>query len=297
MPLSEHQWEITSPDGEVSLVFGTVDTGIQTRHAPDLGQRTVRSSDAALPREDGVAFGPDYTQGKTITFECNVLTNGPAEQSDTLNRLQAAWDYPGFRATFADYAILKSRMAGRTRRCYGRPRRFAEIDGDLAHLGYSGAIFDFATYDGKFYDDAETVLPLTLNPTSTGGLQGPLTDPLTIANSGQRYGEVNLRGQHTWAVATFHGPVLNPRLDFGDFTIGLDYDIAEGKSVSIDPRPWHRGVFGSDGENLSGRLTYDTPPMRDLKLKPGQYLVAYEGVDPTGTSRCNLAWRTAHSRP
>lgn len=297
MPLTEHQWEIRTPDGEVSLTFGTIDTGIQTRHSPNLGQRDIRIVDAPLPREDGEAFGPDFERGRTITFETDVLTDSHSQQSDLLDYLQNTWRDRRFRATSADYGVLRCHVAGRTRRCYGRPRRFAEVEADLLHEGWSGAIFDFRSFDGNFYNDTETVLPLSLNPTSSGGLQGPLTDPLTITNPGKRYGEVNISGQPTWATITITGPVLNPSIDLGDLTVSLDAELEVGQSVTIDPRPWRRTVTRNDGANLAGALTWDSPPMREMLLDPGIYLVSFTGTDPTGTATAEVKWRDAHSRP
>lgn len=298
MPLSEHQWEIASPDGSVDLVFGTTDTGIQTAHEPDLGERKVANNDVPLPREDGIAFGPDYDQGTTITFEANVLTESHRDQSDLLNRLRGVWSNRAFRKDSEAHAILKACVAGRVRRCYGRPRRFAEVDLDLTAHGYTGALFDFATIDGKFYDDSEQVVSVGLIPASSGGFTDPITDPITDqVNVVTPPGQVVVTGQETWLVATFHGPVTNPVADFGDFEIGIDGAIAAGESVTVDPRPWSRGVYRSDGGSVAGTLTYATPPLREIRLLPGTHYARYGGTDNTGTSVLELAWRNAHDRP
>lgn len=297
MPLSEHQWEITSPDGEIDLVFGTLDTGIQTRTAPDLGQRDIATSDVALPREDGRAFGRDFFGGTSITFEANVLTDSAPEQSDLLNDLRGTWNNEAFRESASAYAILKSCVGGRIRRCHGRPRRFAEIDADLTHAGYTGALFDFATIDGKFYDEAENKRILTLAPSSLGGFTDPITDPITDDADGLSPRQVVISGQRTWAVVTFHGPVTDPVVDFGDFTVGLTTTIAVGESITVDPRPWSRGIYRSDGQSVAGALSYDTPPLREFKIRPGIHVVTYSGTDPTATSSCEITWRNAHDRP
>ena len=296
--LTEHQWHLTHPDDETAgIVFGTADTGIQTKSAPDLGQRGIRVYDTALPREDGIGFGPDYGMGSTITFEANVLTDGVLDQVDLLDALEIEWRSPKYRRDPRDYAILRSCVAGRIRRCYGRPRRFAEVDGNLTHEGYTGVVFDFATVDSRFYDDVEVVKELPIVPETMGGFRGPLTDPITGEIAGEEHGRVTVVGMETWVVVTIEGPVTNPSVDFGDFTLSLDAVIPDGISVTIDPRPWSRGVFRSDGASMAGTLTFDSPPLRRLQMDPGSYLVAYRGTDETGTSKCYLSWRPAHARP
>lgn len=297
-PLSEHQWEITSPDGSVDLVFGTLATGIQTKHAPDLGQRSVRTSDKPLPREDGRAFGPDYDEGTTLLFEVNVLSDGGAAQSDLLNRLRGTWGDPIFRQTPESYAILKCCHAGRTRRCYGRPRRFAETDGDLTHEGYTEAVFDFATTDGKFYDDIETVETLGVLPATIHGLtEADLVDPLVMQQPEDSLSQITVQGQATWVTATIHGPIDNPSVDLGEVAFRLKTSIPDGVSVTVDPRPWSRGVFRSDGANLAGALTWDSTPLRRLKVNPGTYPVSFRGSSSSGTAYAEVAWRNAHDRP
>jgi hypothetical protein len=55
-------------------------------------------------------------------------------------------------------------------------------------------------------------------------------------------------------------------------------------------------VLRNDGANLAGSLTWETPPMRRMKLDPGVYDVSMSGVDATGTSWCSVTWRSAYPR-
>ncbi len=302
----DHQWNLATELGEVDFTFGTADTGVQTTHAPDLGQRDVRNQDGAMAREDGTAFGVDYEQGSTLTFEANVLTADWAAQSDLLNDFRAAWSDRRFRKDPDAYAVLKVQNAGRVRRCYGRPRRFAEADGDLTHDGYTAVVADFETRDGKFYAEEVSVSQVPITPPTAIGFSTPLVvtgvDPNTIAfqsetlTEAQQPGNVTV-GAETWPWVEIHGPVTSPRVELGDITIALDYSIPDGMSVTIDPRPWSRRVERSDGANLAGNLTWETPPMGQMLLAPGSYQLLYRGDDATGTSFVVVSWREAFHRP
>lgn len=303
----DHQWHLTSEDGTVDFLFGTVDTGVQTSRAPDLGQRATRTRDVPLPREDGIAFGTDYEDGTLLTFEANVLTSGWAENSDLLNEWRAAWSARVLRENPEAYAILKVQNAGRIRRCYGRPRRFAEVDGDLSHEGYTSAIADFATRDGKFYADEVSTEQIPILPPTQFGFTAPITvlgtDPDTVAfqsdtlTPADQPGNVTVEGAETWAWVEIHGPVTNPSVQLGGLTLELDYTIPDGMSVLLDPRPWSRRVIRSDGANLGKHLTWQTPPMGEWLLKPGSYELVYRGTDATGTSFVTVNWREAFHRP
>lgn len=310
--LENHQWELTGPDMEPGFVFGTLATGIQTATAPDLGSRDPRTADREMAREDGVAFGTDYEGGTSITFECNVLTSGWGEQSDLLNRFWSEWAAKRYRNGSGAYAVLKSHAAGRTRICYGRPRRFAEADGDLTHEGYTGVVCDFATRDGKFYDEAVQIEDIPIAPPGSVGFTTPIIvngiDPNTVAfqtddlDPGQIPGNVTVEGEETWPWIEIHAPsnyVWNPSIQLGDnLTIELSTVVPAGDYVLLDPRPWsRRAIRGSDGANVAGRLTWATPRMADWLLQPGSYDLTFRGDDPTNTAFARVQWRNAYHRP
>lgn len=306
--MENHQWRLLAPDGSVDLLFGTVDTGIQTVRAPDLGQRGVRTRDLPAPREDGMRFGPDYEEGTTLSFEANVLTDDWASNSDKLNELRRAWGARVFRRDSAAYAELHVQAAGRERVCYGRPRRIAEADGDLTHDGFTLAVFDFATFDGSFYAAAESVETIAIRPPTSVGFTTPITvtgtDPNTLAfqtetlDPAELPGNVTVEGAETWAWVEIHGPVTSPEIQLGELTLALDYTVPDGDSVLLDPRPWSRRVIRtSDGANLAGHLTWDTPPMGQWLLDPGSYELVFRGTDNTGTAYATVHWREAFDRP
>lgn len=306
--VENHQWSLESEDGMISFLFGTKDTGIQTASAPDLGNRAVRKRVANLPREDGTGRGAEFEDGTIISFDADVMSDYDdwEGQSDLLNEFRAAWSRREFRAEPGNYAILKSCEAGRVRRCYGRPGRFAEADGDNTHRGLTPVVAEFETFDGRFYDDEPQGTVLGIRPPTSFGFTTPIVvtgvDPNTVAfqtdtlEADEQPGSVIVETE-TWPWVEIHGPVTSPLVELGDLTIELDYTIPDGMSVLLDPRPWSRRVIRSDGANLAGKLTWQTPPMGEWVLKPGSYPLVYRGIDPTGSSFVSVNWREAFHRP
>lgn len=301
--LRNNQHELLSPDGALSLLFGTEDTGYLTTTYPaiDAGDQAV--GDVARVREDGVAFGEDYLSGKTWTFEVGVLTNRALNPEraggDALGDLEGAWTDPRFRNRSSGYAILRSNVGGRLVRCYGRPRRYVETAGTLTNRGYTPVVMDFTVADGRWYSDDEQAATITLLPPTDGGLKAPLVAPLSTTGTGIGGDVMRVGGKKsTWPVVTFYGPVTNPQVTIGDqFVVGLRTSILTGMHVTVDPRPWVRSAVKSDGSNQGGALSAETPPMRRCLVPPGVHRLTYKGVDPSRTSWCSVTWRDAYPRP
>lgn len=302
MPLSEHQWEITSPSGR-RLVFGTLDTGLLTLSRPDLGQRGIRHQDAPLPGEDGTAFGLDFHDGTSITFELGALHPDHRTHVDALASLDGMWHDRSWRNVERRVGTLATCVAGRQRVCYGRPRRYAETDGDLTHEGYTKVVCDFATVDGLYYDATEQVASIGIVPPASVGFTTPIITTGNIAfqtltlDPSELPGAALVEGEDTWPVITIHGPVSGPLVRLGEIEVELDTALAAGQFVTVDPRPWSRAVTRNDGANLAGRLTWRTPPLGQVLLTPGAHQITYIGTDATGSSYVEVRWRNAHSRP
>lgn len=304
--LRKDQHELMSEDESVRLVFGTEDTGYLTTAYPGIEVMDGTTGDVQRIREDGVSFGEDFLGGTTYNFEIGVLTDrltppgGDKERvgGDYLGALKRVWHHPRFRQRSAAYAVLRSNVAGRTTRCYGRPRRFAGTPGNTTKKGYTPVLADFIINDGRWYDDVEQVETSTLRPPTDGGLKAPLVAPLTTTAVSRVDSVMRVYGsESTWPVVIFHGPVTDPRVSFGPFEVGIRAALAEGASVTFDPRPWMRTVIRNDGANLAGVLTPDTPPMRRCLLEPGTYQMTFRGTDLSATSWVEVRWRNAYSQP
>jgi hypothetical protein len=300
--LLEHQHEVTNEDASVSLVFGTTGTTYLTTTQPVISGSTGTTGDVGRVREDGMSLGEDYSSGKTAAFDLAVLTddadNPTQAGSDALSDLERLWRTPGFRNGSGKYAILRSMVGGRTRRAYGRPRRYDEVAGNLTIKGVTPVLCDFFVPDGTWYDDDESTVTIPIIASIISGLVAPLVTPLTTTTAVITSQGGTIGGKlPTWPVITFHGPVTNPKVRFnGGLTVAINTVIASGQSVTVDTRPWQRTVLRDDGASLAGAFTWDTPPMRHMALDPGVYDITFTGQDLSGTAWCSVAWRGAYSR-
>lgn len=280
--LLDFQHELVTEGGVSSLVFGKAGTTYLTTEHPQIVGGDSRFGDVDLEREDGTAFGEDYTSGKSVVFELGVDTTRAANPhvagADALEVLESAWRDPKWREHSDAVAVLRSRaVPGRTRRCYGRPRRYEETTSRASHKGYSTAIADFALQDGKWYDDAEQ------SKTVQRGSLFAAPGSITVGGS-----------QRTWPVIVLNGPLVNPIVTVGDWALGLTATISAGQSVTLDPRPWVRTMLRSDGANMAGARTASTPPLRKCYLNPGVHLFAL--LANSGTGNATIRWRSAWSR-
>jgi len=305
--LREHQWELLDfNDEDRFLLFGTEDTGYLTLKPPEWAGGDARDSDTDRAQEDGRYFGRDLRGGLQANFEIGVLTDhlatldSDAYQTnvDYLAALRSWWDDEDLRSKSWELAVLRTFVAGRVWRAYGRPRRFSEAASKLQLLGYTPVVCDFAVIDNSVYADEAAQLNVALVSVPDGGLIAPLIAPLTTtpATMGERTAVV-AGTRSTWPWVEFVGPVTNPKAQIGPLTVGLSTSIPEGTTVTVDPRPWSRGVTRDDGASYAGYLSPDTPVLRELKIRPGSHQVIYSGIDATGTSECIVRWRDARSRP
>jgi hypothetical protein len=306
--LSEHQHEISTLDETRSLVFGTEDTGYLTLVRPVVAAEEMRAGDTEPPQEDGAVFGRDFAGPKSRLFEIGVLTDAPTgldngdphrANLDHLDQLEGWWRDERLRNHPQTLAMLRSCEAGRITRVYGRPRDYEEVAGPLTRVGYTPVVCVFVMLDDRFYADEESSETAGLAPPPDGGLVAPLVAPLTTTLESLGQGAVIIGGaRSTWIVVEFHGPVLNPSAAIGDsVVVGLVGSVPDQEVVTVDPRPWSRGVTRGDGANQAGLLAPSTPPLRDLRLPPGVHQVTYRGTDATATSTCVVRWRDARSRP
>lgn len=306
--LSEHQHELLDGADETrSLVFGTESTGFLTLSPPKWTSGDSRDGDVERPTEDGIYFGRDLRGGMTVGFEIGVLTDHLATADadayrtnvDYLDELRSWWDDEDLRDKPWKYAVLRSCVAGRIWRGYGRPRRFDEAPTVLQQRGYTPVVCDFAMVDNNVYADVaqQVTVPLVVVPTG-GGLLEPLVEPLNLTENTSGVRTTTIGGKRqTWAWVTFNGPVENPRIQIGDLVIGLTASIPDGLSVTVDPRPWSRGATRNDGANYAAYLSYETPVLREARVRPGDHELVYSGIDATGTSTCVVSWREARGRP
>lgn len=297
---------IDTPPDAVSLVPFTA---INSQDPYDVRRTLVVEGDYNGPYFDGDS-GDDLT---SYTHEWLGVPHASASQRtehyllpheshrvnlDYLNTLEGWWRDERLRNRPRAMAMLRSHEAGRTWRAYGRPRGYEEAAGQFTEQGYTPVVCVFNLIDDRYYSDTVEVATANLLPPPDGGIVFPIVWPMTTVPEMQGNTVARIGGNRsTWVWVEFVGPCLNPSVTIGDLRIGLVGNIADGESVTVDPRPWQRTVLRSDGASVAGMLDPVGPPLRDCKALPGNYDVVYKATDITGTSTAIVRWRSARSRP
>lgn len=311
MSPAEGEWNLSySANGihsGTSFTFGTIRSGYYLLEPYEIVYGDTDAGDTPLPRADGIRFGQDFKAAATITFEVGVdavddaLTQ-PGRHGANLGRLSAmgqAWDGEAVRLRFATPAVLSTVQAGRARRFYGRPRKWAPAASQLTRQGYTPVICTFACVDDTAYDEREQNVRVNLNPPPHTGLVGPLTTPLTMTGEGSSKvnGDLIIGGtKSTWPYITIYGPLTQPAVEVvGRWKLGLDLTLAAGERVTIDPRPWVRTVLRNGNASVAGLLTRGSPRLEDLRLPPGRQDLVLRGTDATGSAYMTVAWRDSYA--
>lgn len=252
--------------GGKSVTMGPGSADAFNTAEPDLGDTTIESEDASLPRTDGLAFGMDYRRGRTITFEMGVgLSWSESAARAKCRELAAVWRGDAIRRT--PWAVASLSVNSPNRVMYGRPRRF-KAGYEMAYQGYIPVLADFQTVDDLIYDGTSQSVTV-----ASGGSVG-----ITIG------GDVA-----TWPIFKFNGPSTNAEATIsGEYSIGLSAVIGNGSSVTLDARPWKRTALHSNGTSLAGKLT--GRPLRRSYLEPGSYTLSL-----SGGSSMELTWRNAYA--
>lgn len=264
----------------------------------DPGQVDIIANDEPFPRQDGVRFGRDYRGGRLLTFDI-LLMQGSGTGADTLDafgRLSSVWDADMVRATPGAVSILRMTRAGRTRRVYGRPRRFAPKS-ERNQFGWLNVLADFQAMDGLFYSDAELSTVIGMSAPSVGGLVGPLIGPIDAESAGEGVQAVFVGGDKpAWLGLRIRGPIVDPEIEVvGAWKIKMNVTLASDDWVMIDPSPWNRGVRRANGANLAGAFTADSQRLSQMRIPTGSQQILLRGTDITGSASVQAYVREAYS--
>jgi hypothetical protein len=287
--LSEMQFDL---DG---FVFGNGRDVFIDEKGFDPGDWQPTTQEGVNPITGARIFGRDTDSPATWTFACHVNREDTVTALASLAAMGAKWKSSKWRATGA-VAMMRYCLGGRTRVVFGRPRRFSAKPDNLILGGYLPPLATFDLVDSNTYDEVEQFVDMQLAPSVIGGFATPFEAPLTIEQEADSFqpGAMVLGGDTEAGYAVdFFGPVTNPSVVIGNSTIGLTGTIPAGQSVTVDTRPWSQGMFPSAGAR-GVTLTAATRLARAL-VSPGAYQVIFRGTDATGTARCRVRWRNAHS--
>ncbi|MFE3139619.1 hypothetical protein [Streptomyces scopuliridis] len=319
-----------------ALTFGRMDSSIYCLSEPDVAFSDPEAGDANLPGEDGIRFGRDYQRQATVTFELGVDTvDAPAyrhtvppsaqgrrigdfesnwrpgtsgrwqQNLDGVGMLRQVWRADVLRHRPARVAWLERRTGGRTRRLYGRPRKFEVAHSRLTRQGYTPVICTFVAFDDRFYTPERTG-ELWINDTS-GSYPRPGRPAAERPPVSQTKTRLMVAGQApTYPVVTIHGPTKNPKVSIGGlWEVQLSMTIGAREYVTIDARPWRRDVLKTSGSAVIGetsvadKLTRASPRLGEMYLPPGVWMatLSHTSIAPGSTSgpRVTIMWRDAYT--
>lgn len=261
------------------------------------GTPEARTQDVTNDVADGDTFGRDYLTPPTWSWDLFTDLDTDHGAHELAEQVAAIWLDEDLRSRPGAVIPLRYLMAGRWRRVYGRPRRYAGPDGGLlTALGRAEMTADFKLAHHLHYDDIEQAAQVGTVPARVGGFVFPAVFPLTTATrtESERSSQFTVGGSApAWPRITVEGPISDATISVGTWSMRLTGAIAYDQSVIVDTAPWMRSITRGDGAPLAGAL-HPTTSMLDLKLKPGHYELKLTGTDLTGTARATIAWRDAY---
>lgn len=311
--LAEKQYELGGVVFGLNTLVHVKDDGFNP------GAAAIDNADEKRPAGDGVRFGKDRKGSATWGFE--LFTNAAPELEDAetqaweaLGDLAAAWDVEEIRTQSGEVAALRFCIGGRTRRVYGRPRRFTTTPNNLSLSGRIDAVADFATVDHRVYDDVEEAHDIQIAPPldPDAGLVSPFISPIdTRPPSGPSQGEIVVGGTLPTPICVdFAGPVADAKLKLtidptlpevvrrlygGGWTAALVDPVTFDDPVTLDARPWVVAATKKSGGGV--RVSPRVTRISKLWLPPGRHQAVFTGVDPTAVATATIRWRGAHPLP
>lgn len=293
--LADHQFEILpSADAVDGFVFGiggevSVDDG-----GFDPGDTEWITQDSTNTRRGVTGFGRDVVGAKTWLWASHVNRDKVSTAVDTLERFADAWAPDELVRNPGAVTALRYRLAGRDRRVFGRPRRFAAPPTNTILNGHIPVTHDFSLVSAYTYDDLESQASINYSSSvSGGGFTLPSTMPLTTQPSlGNGGGQISVGGTaRAYPIIRFIGPWTNPTIDTGDWKLTWTGAIGVGGWVEVDTRPWALTVLNQSGASVVGGLDRRTW-LEDLWFAPGsQPQIALSGIAPGGGASCLIRWR------
>lgn len=286
--LAEHEFELGG------FVFG-IHTEHVTVESWDTGTTGMRTSDLDNALRDGVSVDRDYIEPPTWSFDLSTDREDTAGALESLSLVRRAWRADSIRRVPRAVAELRFHLGGRTRKVFGRPRRFSAPPSNRILGGYIPITADFRLVDDRTFDDAEQSFEITATASAVGGLVTPLVTPLTtIESSVPRVSAITVGGEvATDLIVEVDGPISSAYLIIGDVRYDFVGSIGPDDTVVVDSRPWVRSVTYATGGSAAGKLARTTK-LETLVIEPGTHPVTFGGIDATGTARARVRWTPAY---
>jgi hypothetical protein len=295
--LDEHQFEILPNELSTAGVGFGIGLNVSVNDDGwDPGDQDSLVQDTTNEVRGTTNFGRDALVGPTHTWGAHVNRDDVPNAVESLELLKQAWRAKDIIGTPGRMAIVRYRLAGRDRRFYGRPRKFAAPPSNRILGGFVPVTMTFKTVDDLYYEDLASTTTIPFALTSDGGFTFPVTFPVTTAPAGQREGSIVVGGtEPTYPIIRFNGPVTDPYLQNGSlWKVQLNMSILAGQYVEIDTRPWKLTVLRQGAYSEAGKLTRRTR-LADVVFKPGPQDLAFGGSSSEGGATAIVTWRGAYA--
>jgi hypothetical protein len=287
--LLDHQFELLqTEDDATGVAFGMGQPIHCMADGFDPGTNDLITQDADNPFTGSTAMGRDVRKGSTFTW--SLFVNGTTEEDSTasLETLAQAWSGEGVIDKPGAYLILRYALAGRTRRVYGRPRRFSQTMDNRILSGMIPITCDFQRVSPLFFGDAPEIDTLDLVAESAGGVVFPVVFPIISLPSGSDEGELHVGGtRKTYPIIRFTGPIVNPELITSAWSLKLNTTILEDDWIEIDTRPWVMTVRRKSGASVAG-VVDPRLSLSKILLTPGNQSMTLRGLSATNTATCTI---------
>lgn len=259
----------------------------------DPGEDDWITQDGVNPTRGTTLFGRDMSAAKTWLWQAHVNQSDVPTALAALAEIKVAWKGRKVASTPGAVQTLRYHIGGRTRRVYGRSRRFSAPPSNRILSGFVPITADFRTVDDQHYADTVSSVTATWSATDDGGFNLPDIMPLHSLPSGTAEGTLTVGGDApTYPIIRFNGPIANPVFLADTWAIGLNIGLAAGEYVIVDTRPWHLTAIKNGTTNVSGKLNR-RQFFEDAVFEPGTHDFAFDGLSSSGGATCAVSWRDA----
>lgn len=251
------------------------------------------TEDSENPINGATQFGRDHLLGPSWQWDLHVNRDQVGNALKSLGELATAWRAQQIRDEVGAVLCIRYQLAGRTRRIYGRPRRFEYTPDNRILNGYMDVPADFKCADANTYDDAWSSVLMALEVTPTGGLVFPTVFPQTSQPGGSRDSVAVVDGDtETYPIIRFDGPISTPSIESADWAISLDMTLGDGEYVEVDTRPWVNTVLLNGSQSVAGALG-KRQWLSNVRMAPGSHDFVFRGSAASAGATCEVRWRSA----
>lgn len=246
-----------------------------------------------------------HSPGDASVMAFRHKREGPAAwASEGVDMLRQVWDAPALRRGPSRIAWLEHTTAGRTRRLWGRPRKFDVAHSRFLKHGYAPCTAEFVSVDGRFYDAEQTA---EMWDSIHGGPSRPwrpvFNDGQLHVRASQKTATIRQMGRlATYPRIVVHGPCKNPKVSLSHlWSVQLNMTINDGDHVTISPRPRARTVTHTSRSgakaSVADKLTRPSGRLADITIPPGHWTasMSYTPTARISGPRVQIKWRDAHA--